>query len=204
MIQNKAYIIGITGGIATGKTTVSNFLMEKGYRVIDADKVARSVVERGMPAYKAIVDEFGQSILKENKDIDRKALGNIVFKDEKQLKKLNNIVHSHVFIETRKMLERLSAEYDVIFLDIPLLFEVRQGLREAGILFNEIWLVYAGRNIQIERLIKRDGMPREDAISRIDSQMDIEEKKSLATEILHNSGTVEQLEQQLNELLKAL
>lgn len=202
MTLNNKHIIGITGGIATGKSTVSRLLLEKGYRVIDADKIARQVVENGMPAYKAIVEEFGQSVLEENGDLDRKALGAIVFADEKLLKVLNNIMHGYIFEKINYLIGELLDDVDLVFLDIPLLFEVREELEEEGIICDEIWLIYANRQTQIDRLILRDGISSENAISRINAQMDIEEKKLLASGILHNSGTVEELEEQLDRLLK--
>ena len=202
MTLNNKYIIGITGGIATGKSTVSRLLLEKGYRVIDADKIAREVVENGMPAYKGIVEKFGDQVVEENGDLNRKALGAIVFADERLLKKLNNIMHGYIFEKINYLIGEVLDDVDLVFLDIPLLFEVREELEEEGIVCDEIWLIYANRQTQIDRLMLRDGISSENAISRINAQMDIEEKKLLASEILHNSGTVEELEEQLDRLLK--
>lgn len=195
-------IIGITGGIATGKSTLTKLLKDRGYKVIDADKIAREVVEKDKPAYKAIVEEFGHEILRPDGDLDRKALGAIVFKDKDRLEKLNSIIHSHIFYQIKYLTDKLSARADTVFLDIPLLFEVKDKLEDSGLVFDAVWLVYAQRPIQIERIIKRDKLSREDAVSRIDAQMDIEKKKLLASEILHNSGTKEELEEQLEKLLK--
>lgn len=202
MTLNNKYITGITGGIATGKSAVTKLLLAKGYTVIDADKIAREVVENGMPAYKGIVAEFGDGVLQENGDLNRKALGSIVFSDERLLKKLNNIMHSHIFEKINCLIKELSQDIDLVFLDIPLLFEVREELERAGIICDEIWIVYVNRQTQIDRLMTRDNISSENAMSRVNAQMDIEKKKLLASEILHNSGTVEELEEQLDRLLK--
>lgn len=202
MTQNKTYIIGITGGIGTGKSTVTKLLIEKGYTVIDADKISREVVEKDMPAYEKIVEEFGKIVLKDNGELDRQVLGDIVFADEKELEKLNNIIHSYIYRQIKLSIDKLSQDTKTIFIDIPLLFEVYDELKEYNILFNEIWLVYADIDTQIQRIIKRDNISTENAIARINTQMNIEEKKSLASEILHNSGTLEELEKQIDKLLK--
>ncbi|WP_204260310.1 dephospho-CoA kinase [Caloranaerobacter azorensis] len=116
-------MIGLTGGIATGKSTVTRLLREFGYVVIDADKIAKEVVDVGKRAYLDIVKEFGEDILDENNRIDRKRLGEIIFKDEKKRRKLNQIVHPIVIQEMIDKIEQLSDDKDVIFLDIPLLIE---------------------------------------------------------------------------------
>lgn len=204
MIPNNTTLIGITGGIGTGKSTATNFIRGKGYPVIDADKIARKVVEKDMPAFKAIVKEFGREILKSDGELDRKALGNIVFKDKSKRLKLNEIVHSHIFENIKSTIAEMSAKEDIIFLDIPLLFEEYDKIQEFDIEFDEIWLVYADRESQIQRIIKRDNLSKEDALSRINSQIDIENKKHMASEILNNSGTIEELENQIKKLFKRL
>lgn len=204
MIQNKSKIIGITGGIGTGKSTVTDIIKSRGYTVIDADKIARQVVEKHMPAYRKIVEVFGAEILQSNGDLDRKALGNIVFNNEDERLNLNNIVHSHIFEYMKSLIEKNIHICDIIFLDIPLLFEEYDKIKEYGIIFDEIWLVYTDRKTQIERIIKRDKISEEDAISRIKSQIDIEEKKHKASEILDNSGTIEELGGHLDKLFKRL
>lgn len=202
MIQNKTKLIGITGGIGTGKSTVTDMIREKGYPVIDADKIARQVVEKGMPAYDMIVKVFGEEILQKNGEINRKALGKIVFNDEDQRFKLNNIVHSYIYDQIKYLIDKNNYIFDIIFLDIPLLFEEYDIIREGGILFDEIWLVYTDRKTQVQRIIKRDKISEVDAISRIDAQIDIENKKHMASEILDNSGTRDELGRQLDMLFK--
>lgn len=176
-------IAGLTGGIATGKTTVANLFGEKGVYVIDADLIAKEVVKKGMPAWKMIKEEFGSTILGEDGEIDRGKLGRIVFSSNEKIKILNSIVHP--FVKERMMEEiqkALAIDRDVL-LDIPLLFEtgVHQYLRP-------VILVYAPKEVQIERLMKRDKLDREECERRIMAQMSIEEKKLLADYIIDNSG----------------
>lgn len=204
MILNKATIIGITGGIGTGKSTVTKLIKEKGYIVLDADKIAREVVEKGKPALEKISKEFGKIVIREDGELDRKALGNIIFNDKLKRKKLNNIIHSYIFESIKSSIIKMSEKQKVIFLDIPLLFEEYDNIKEFGIIFDEIWLVYLDRNTQLQRIIKRDSISREYALARINSQIDIEKKKDISSEILDNSGTIKELELQLEELLKRL
>ena len=204
MKQNNCKIIGITGGIATGKSTVSNILLKRGYPLIDADKVARGVVEIGKPAYFKIIQEFGQGILNEDKSLNRKMLGKIIFSDEEARKKLNNITHPYIFEYIKEKLELLSKGNPVVFLDIPLLFEEYYSLIQHGINFDEIWLVYADKEIQVDRLMKRDNISKDEAVKKIQSQMDMEEKKKMATRIIDNSGDIKSLEEQIDIILESI
>lgn len=204
MKQNNCKIIGLTGGISTGKSTTANILLKKGYSLIDADKIAREVVEVARPAYIKIVEEFGEGILNEDKTINRKALGKLIFSNEEARKKLNNISHPYIFQSIKEKIEELSKDNSIIFLDIPLLFEVYSLLNEYGIRFDEIWLVYLDRDTQLERLMKRDKITKEEALRKINSQMDIEEKKKKASKIIDNRGDISSLEKQIDKLLKEL
>lgn len=204
MKQNNCKIIGITGGIATGKSTVSNILLKRGYPLIDADKVAREVAEIGKPAYFKIIQEFGQGILNEDKSLNRKMLGKIIFSDEEARKKLNNITHPYIFESIKEKLELLSKGNPVVFLDIPLLFEEYYSLIQHGINFDEIWLVYADKEIQVDRLMKRDNISKDEAVKKIQSQMDMEEKKKMATRIIDNSGDIKSLEEQIDIILESI
>jgi len=194
-----AGIAGLTGGIATGKTTVANFFREKGVYVIDADLIAREVVKKGMPAWKMIKDEFGSEILKEDGELDRKKLGSIVFSSNEKIQKLNSIVHPFVRERMMEEIEKaISMERDVL-LDIPLLFEngVHQWLRP-------VILVYAPVEVQIERLMKRDGLTRKECEERIRAQMSIEEKKKLADYIIDNSGEISKTKKQVEEVYEKI
>lgn len=180
-------IIGLTGGIATGKTTVSKILTGNGYVVIDADILSRSVTKKGEPAFTQIVKEFGENILNEEGSIDRKVLGKIIFSDEKLKLRLNNITHPYIFEEIKKQIIKKCRENKIVFVDIPLLFEEYSKLNEANINFDEIWLVYVEKSSQLNRLMKRDELNIQEAEKRIGSQMPIEEKLKLADVIINNN-----------------
>ncbi|KGG81205.1 dephospho-CoA kinase [Caloranaerobacter azorensis H53214] len=204
MRQNKkkyTRIIGLTGGIATGKSTVTRLLREFGYVVIDADKIAKEVVDVGKRAYLDIVKEFGEDILDENNRIDRKRLGEIIFKDEKKRKKLNQIVHPIVIQEMIDKIKQLSYDKDVIFLDIPLLIEGKNMLEKHGLKFDEIWLVYADEEKQLSRLIKRDKLDMKSALNRIRAQMPMTEKLKVANVIIDNNRGIDELKNQIVRLL---
>lgn len=204
MKPNKATIIGLTGGIATGKSTVSNILISKGYALIDADKIARQVTEINRPAYLKIIEQFGEDILKNDKFIDRKKLGSIIFKDENARETLNGIIHPYVFEEIKSEIMGLSKGKTIIFIDIPLLFEQFHEFKKYGIEFDEIWLVYASKEIQTHRLMKRDDISKEEAWDKIGAQISINEKKLRATKIIDNNEEIENLYIQLDKLLVEL
>lgn len=197
-------LIGLTGGIATGKSTVANIILKKGFSLIDADKIAREIVEVDRPAYYRIVDEFGKDILNEDKTINRKALGKIIFSNKEAREKLNSITHPYIFQSIKDKIDQLSKNNSVIFIDIPLLFEQYSSLIQHGISFDEIWLVYVDRDTQLDRLMKRDNITRDEAMRKIESQMDIEEKKKRASKIIDNRGDIDSLEKQLDEILVEL
>ena len=204
MIQNNCTLVGITGGIATGKSTVSSILMEKGYRLIDADKIAREVVEINKPAYLKIVDSFGKDILLGDKTIDRKALASIIFNDSEARERLNRITHPYIFESIKLSINRICREESIIFLDIPLLFEQFDLWQTYDIKFDEILLVYIDEDIQIERLVKRDLISKEGALKKIRSQISIDEKKSRSSKTIDNSGDIESLKIQIDKLLLEL
>ncbi len=204
MIQNKCILIGLTGGISTGKSTVSKIIMEKGYALIDADKIAREVVEINKPAYIKIVEEFGESILLDDKSIDRRALGRAIFSNKESRENVNSITHPYIFEDIRLKIDELCFNRNIIFLDIPLLFEQYELWEKYNIIFDEIWLVYLDKDTQIERLMKRDGISKKEAIRKIESQMDINYKKTRSSKTIDNSGDIEYLKEQIDKLLKEL
>ena len=204
MTQNKCRIIGLTGGIASGKSTVSNIIMEKGYELIDADKIAREVVELGCPAYNGIVNEFGSKILLEDGTINRKELGKIIFNDRKARLKLNNITHPIIAQSIKGELAEKCKDGNIIFLDIPLLFEQYELWKEYDVKFDEILLVYVNEDIQIERLKKRDKISTEEALSKIKSQLLMDEKLKKSSKTIDNSGSIEELNEQIDKLLLEL
>ncbi|WKB36775.1 dephospho-CoA kinase [Terrilactibacillus sp. S3-3] len=189
--------IGLTGGIASGKSTVSSW-QDRGFPIIDADVIAREVVESNEPAYNEIVKVFGPSILSPDGSLNRPALGQIIFADQKKREDLNRMVHPAV---RRRMLEALSAcEADgkkAVFLDIPLLFE--GGLEEW---VDRTLLVYVTRAVQIKRLMDRNQLSEDEAVQRIESQMSLERKKKLADAVIDNNGDFSNTESQIRSLLK--
>ena len=193
-----ALIIGLTGGIASGKSTVARMLLELGIPVIDADQIAREVVEIGEEAYLQIVEKFGEEILQDDKTIDRAKLGAIVFNDEEKRKLLNSIVHPAV---RKKMLEQkeryVKKGEKTIVLDIPLLFE--SNLTH---LVDKIVVVYVDEHTQLERLMARNGFSKEEAKARIKAQMPLKEKVAKADAVINNNGTIEQTKKQLLNILK--
>lgn len=204
MIQNKSILIGLTGGIATGKSTVTQMLVKKGYGVIDADIISRQVVEIGMPAYNDIIEAFGLRILMADKTINRKKLGRLIFESNHLRMTLNKIVHPRVFEEIVKQINDLSRSKDIIFIDVPLLFEVIDYFQMYNIPLKEIWMVYTDKETQLKRLMERDNINSDEAILKINSQLDVEEKKKKATKVLYNHGDLVDLEKNLDLLLKGL
>ncbi|WP_369902323.1 dephospho-CoA kinase [Bacillus manliponensis] len=190
-------VIGLTGGIASGKSTVSNMFGELHIPVIDADVIAREVVEPGKEAYNKIVEAFGNEILEKNGELDRAKLGGIIFHDKEKRMQLNHIVHPAVRKEMKEQKEAYIREgREVVVLDIPLLFESR--LTE---LVDYTFVVYVDGNTQLTRLMNRNGFTEEEAKARIASQMQLEEKVALADYVINNNGTIEETRAQLREIL---
>ena len=181
-------IAGLTGGIASGKSTVSAFLEDAGAVIVDADKIAREVVQKDRPAWRKIVDAFGRSILLPDGEINRILLGEIIFGDPAQQLILNRIVHPDVFAETAMRLAEIENKQPgaVVILDVPLLIESGMDMD-----FSEILVVYVPESVQIQRLMARDRLTQTQALARIRSQMPIEEKKKHATIVIDNSGSRE-------------
>lgn len=185
-------IIGLTGGIASGKSTVSAYLAELGAIIIDADKIAHEIMEKGKTAYWQVIEAFGREILAENGEIDRSRLGKIVFNNLEKKKILEEITHPQVIREMREKIEEYRAENKVIVLDVPLLFEA--GLDS---MVDETWVVYVDRETQLQRLIARDGLSYEEANKRIQAQMSLEKKRVLADFVINNKGNIEDLKRQV-------
>lgn len=186
-------VAGLTGGIATGKSTVSRMLASMGAGVVDADRIARQVVARGLPAWQRIVTAFGRGVLLPEGEINRPVLADMVFGHPDKQATLNRIVHPEVRLEMRRRVERLrqSKSTDVAILDVPLLIEA--GWHDD---LNEIILVYAPELLQLQRLMARDGLSQGDASRRIGSQMPIDQKRALSTIVIDNSGSLEATREQ--------
>lgn len=190
--------IGLTGGIASGKSTVSKMIQDAGIPVLDADVYAHEALNPGEEAYDQIVAHFGKSILHSDETIDRKKLGAIIFNDKKERDVLNGMVHPVV---RKKMNEQRQVYLDegrhAVVLDIPLLFESR--LAET---VDRTLLVYVSENVQLKRLMERDGSTKEEALSRIHSQIPLEEKRRHADAVIDNNGTTAETKEQLFNILK--
>lgn len=193
-------ILGLTGGIASGKTTVSNYLRSLNIPLIDADLLARKVMRAGQPAVAEIVEVFGKGVLLANGEINRQELGRIVFESEDKRKKLNRIVQYKIREEIQNEIEAyLKDEPTLIVLDIPLLYEENYE-REV----DEVMVVYVDSDTQKDRLLKRDkDLSEVDAINRINSQMALSEKAKRADVVIDNNGSVESSIEQVSEWLQA-
>lgn len=187
--------IGLTGGIATGKSTVSQMLERRGAALVDADRIAREVVEPGQAPLRQIAERFGQAVLNEDGTLNRRKLGQIVFSDEAERKALEAITHPAIRALMRERMERLEAERPdrLVVVDVPLLFESKLQS-----LFEQVLVVYVPRSVQLTRLMERDGLAEEEARKRLDAQMDIEDKKRLADYVIDNSSGLAETEEQID------
>lgn len=189
------HVIGLTGGIASGKSLVSRELQRLGAPVIDADQIAREVVQPGKPAWEMIVREFGRSFLDSSGCLDRKALARLVFSNPRELEKLNRITHPRILAEIARQVQQYrSAHTEVVVLDAPLLFET--GLDRA---VDEIWVVNIDAPTQVRRLMERDGLTEQEARRRIELQMPLPEKVRRANRVFDNMGTPEMTACQVRE-----
>ena len=182
-------IIGLTGGIASGKSTVSRALRELGAIVIDADEVAHTIMEPGKPAWEDIIEHFGSGVLNADQTIDREKLGAIVFNNPERLQVLNQITHPRVGEQFKQIITTLRAEKSdaVLFMEVPLLYETHMER-----ICDEVWVVWVDEETQIQRLMKRDGLSREDALKRIDAQMSLDEKARRADFVIDNRYSIEE------------
>ncbi|EJF66191.1 CoaE-domain-containing protein [Dichomitus squalens] len=193
-------VVGLTGGIATGKSTVSALLRARNVPIVDADVLARKVVEPGTPALSAIVRVFGPDVLLPDGTLDRPKLGRIVFADEEKRRKLNAIVHPAVRREMFwSVLRHWWRGERLCVLDVPLLIE--GGLWKW---VGKVLVVYCSTEIQLQRLMKRDNSSREDASARLNAQLPIAEKVKYADIVIDNSGTPQELERQIDGVVRRL
>jgi dephospho-CoA kinase len=208
MTSNEIKIIGITGNIGTGKSEVSKILTELGYTVIDADNVARLVVQRGQPALSELKEEFGRGILQTDGSLNRKVLAEFAFKDKRSVRELNRIMHRYIcaYIEERienqilflKNAEEPLPTLKTIFIDAPLLIET--GLHKSC---DEIWLVTASMDNKIGRVMSRSGLTEEQVKKRLSAQLP-DNQKRWRTKIdvtIENDGSLDDLEKKVKEIL---
>lgn len=192
-------VIGLTGGIGAGKSTVSDYLLEKGYIVIDADKIARDLTEKGSETLQALAAAFGEEILFADGSLDRKKLAGVVFSDGEKRLILEELTTKEVvrIIENRLIQLQKEGCSGPVFVDAPLLFE-----SGADRLTGAVWLVDADMDVRVARVMARDGISAEDVMRRIANQMDSEEKKARSTDIIDNSKGKELLYSQVERLLE--
>lgn len=195
--ENKiGFVLGLTGGIATGKSTAAAIFSNHGIPIVDGDIIAREVVAPKSEGLLALVSVFGDVILQKNGTLDRKALGQIVFNSAEERKKMDRLLDPFIRTAITEKIEQLKTEYPLVVADIPLLYE---GHYEQ--LMDAVAVVYLPENIQIRRLMKRNHLSLEEAKQRVSSQLSIEEKKALADIVFDNSWSKEMLEAQIKNWL---
>ncbi len=191
-------VIGLTGGIGVGKSTVSSYLKEKGYHIIDADLIAHQLTEKGSKTLEELAEHFGNSIINDDGSLNRKKLGEITFKNPEEKKILENVVTSKVIQKSLEEIETFQAmNLDIVFLDAPLLFEC--GMDKYC---QKVWTVTADIDTRIERVAKRDNLDRQLILDRISNQMDESEKIAKSDMVLSNDGSRECLYEQIEAMLR--
>ena len=189
--------IGLTGGIAAGKSMVSELLAELGAWILDADAISREVVEPGTEGLKAVAAEFGEKVLLPDGTLDRRALGAEVFGDPQKLERLNGILHPIIKAEMLKRAAEIEEQHpeDIVIFDVPLLIE--SGWQDVA---DEVWLVSAPVEQRIRRIAMRDGLDEKQAMERISAQMTDEQKAKYADVIINNGGSIQELEERVTKL----
>lgn len=191
-------IIGLTGSIASGKSTVSQMLKELGYPIVDADLVARQVVEPGSETLEKISEAFGEAVILPDGTLDRKKVGDLIFNSPESRKQLNDIIHPAIRKEMLRQRAAYVAEgHKVVIMDIPLLFE-----SQLQHLADKILVVSVTEENQLKRLIKRNGLAENEAAARISSQLPMAVKEEGADAVIYNNGTIEDTKWQLNSILE--
>ncbi len=185
--------LGLTGGIATGKSTAAEILSQLGAEIIEADKIAHQVISPDGEAYEEVIAHFGGEIVKENGTIDRNSLGEIVFNDSRQRQKLEKLTHPHIINQLKNKLEAENYKRNLVVV-IPLLFE--KNLQD---MFTGVWVISCSQETQLNRLQKRDNLTRAEACQRLSAQMDLSEKESRADKVIYNEGTKQDLKHKLKK-----
>ena len=192
-------IIGLTGGIASGKSTVTSYLREKGYTVIDADRVVHDLQAQGGELYQALVEHFGTEILLDTGDLDRPALAERIFSSQKEITWSNQVQGEMIRKALARERDRLAETEDLFFMDIPLLIE--QGYLDW---FDQVWLVYVTEDTQLERLMERNALTEDQVRDRLAAQMSLEEKKALVDLVIDNNSKRDHLYQQIDRVLEQI
>ena len=192
-------IIGITGGIASGKSTVTEFLRQQGYQVIDADQLVHELQEPGGRLYQALLSTFGSSILQEDGRLDRPKLGAMIFGNPELLAQSSQLQNEIIREELARRRDLLAETEDIFFMDLPLLFELGYDNW-----FDQIWLVDVTEETQLSRLMARNALSQEEAEKRIAAQLSLREKRKKAEVVIENNGSLEEARQQLRDALQKL
>ncbi len=198
------YLVGLTGGIGSGKSTVAARFAELGAEVIDADLIAREVVQPGEPALVALADRFGEDILQDDGSLDRRALAARAFRDEASRADLDRITHPHIAARIASRIAELGARDgaaadDLVVVDHPLLIETNQTAR-----FDAVVVVVADQQLRIDRLVDDRGMDEQDVLARIRAQVDDDRRRQVADQVIINEGTIAELRHQVDEVHEAL
>ena len=194
-----ARIIGLTGGIASGKSTVTSYLKEKGYPVIDADRVVHDLQAPGGELYRALVEHFGRNILLDTGDLNRPALAQRIFSSQKEIAWSNQVQGDIIRKALERERDRLAKTEDLFFMDIPLLIE--QGYLDW---FGQVWLVYVTEETQLQRLMERNALREVQARDRLVAQMPLDEKKAFVDLVLDNNSKRDHLYQQIDRALEQI
>jgi dephospho-CoA kinase len=200
-------VVGLTGGIGSGKSTVARMLHALGATVIDADAIVHELQAKGQPMVDELARAFGPGVLTADGALDRKALGAIVFRDEAARARLNTIVHPPVGAEfARRLAAAIADGVPLVVLDIPLLFEGRESGKGSAAARNvqTTVVVWVPERVQLQRQIARDACTREDALARVRSQLPLDRKRELADHVIDNSGSLEDTTRQVRELYARL
>ena len=192
-------IIGLTGGIASGKSTVTSYLREKGYPVIDADQVVHDLQAPGGELYRALVEHFGRDILLDTGDLNRPALAQRIFSSQKEIVWSNQVQGDIIRKALAREQDRLAATEDIFFMDIPLLIE--QGYLDW---FDQVWLVYVTEDTQLERLMERNALTEVQARDRLAAQMPLDEKKAFVDLVIDNNSQRDHLYQEIDRALEQI
>ena len=191
-----AKIIGITGGIASGKSTVTNYLRQKGYQVIDADQVVHELQAKGGKLYQALVSWLGSAILNEAGELDRPKLSQLIFSSQENLAKSSRLQNDIIRQELANRRDQLAKIEETFFMDIPLLFE-----QDYADWFDEVWLVDVSKGTQLERLMARNNLSQEEAQQRIAAQLSLADKTQRAEIVIDNNGALSDTLKQVQALL---
>ena len=194
-----ARIIGLTGGIASGKSTVTSYLKEKGYPVIDADRVVHDLQAPGGELYRALVEHFGRDILLDTGDLNRPALAQRIFSSQKEITWSNQVQGDIIRKALARERDRLAKTEDLLFMDIPLLIE--QGYLDW---FDQVWLVYVMEETQLQRLMERNALREVQARDRLAAQMPLDEKKAFVNLVIDNNSKRDRLYQQIDRALEQI